>query len=87
MTRETFEKSCGDLKGRFTSPIYDALDNAGLTTVSGTSLALLTLTRGLLGGRIICYFDRWELTNADDPGRRKSSRRGVSTNSLYRLAN
>ena len=38
-----FEKSCGDLKGRFTAPIYDALDNAGLTMVNGALLLLCPL--------------------------------------------
>ena len=34
VTREMFEKSCEDLKGRFAIPIYDAVANAGLTMVS-----------------------------------------------------
>ena len=33
ITRADFESACRDLKGRFVSPIYDALDFAGLTMV------------------------------------------------------
>ncbi|RDB23436.1 Hypoxia up-regulated protein 1 [Hypsizygus marmoreus] len=41
VTRAAFESACGDLKGKFTQPIYDALNEAGLSLDNITSVLLV----------------------------------------------
>ena len=42
VTRSSFENACADLKDRFSRPILDALNNAGLTMVCALVNAFLS---------------------------------------------
>ncbi|KAF8346739.1 heat shock protein 70 family [Amanita rubescens] len=92
VTREMFEKSCDDMKGRFAKPIHDAVANAGLT-MNDVSSVILTggasrtpmiqaAIRGAVGeGKIA------QNVNADEAAVLGAALRGASLSAQFRTKN